>query len=210
MPVSKTPGEYYRYYCASQHRVEQWVQETGLQLQQCQSSQSDSVQWKGFLEDPGLITPISISCALDKGESREIEKDISLAEHVPRNHDGSSQSRSRHLKSAQMKVEDPDDLATARSSSKHSKKSKLSMRTISTSKTKPSSASRKRHPRTEDNATQSMLVYLPYGVIPLLLAMTTGSSSVSLAAASIMLAGYFCLDHKVGPALSPISMITLL
>jgi hypothetical protein len=139
---------------------------------------------------------------LDKGESRESEKNI--PEHVPRNHDGSSQSHSHDLKPTQMKVEDPDDIATARSSSKHSKKSKLSMRTISTSKTKPSSASRKRHSRTEDNATQSMLVYLPYGVIPLLFAMTTGSSSVSLAAASIMLAGYFCLDHKVGPALSPV------
>lgn len=196
MPVSKTPGEYYHYYRASQRRVEQWVQETGLQLQQCQSSHSDLVQWKGFLEDPGLLTPISIPCALDKGKIGESDiQECKRLPYDPRSHEGSSQPQEHDLGSKQVQV-DPIDIATARSSSKHSKKSKRSMRTISTSKSKPSS--RNHHARIKDNPSRSILVYIPYGVIPLLFAMTTGSSSVSLAAASIVLAGYFCLDNKVG------------
>jgi len=228
MPVSKTPLECYRYYCASQRRVEQWVQDTGHhQLQQSQGSQSNSnstQQWHGFLEDPCLVTPISMPPPLDKAEADAFHLNSHDLDGVnkPEN-DVNGNSQRRRGRSASVRKDDhdsirprprtledtrispKDDVTVAPSSSKRSKNSTQSRQT---SKGKPSySSSRKRRriQREEDGgkANRSTLGYVPYGIVPLLFAMATGSSPMSLAAASIILAGYFCLDYNASiPVLS--------
>ena len=216
MPVSKTPLEYYHYYSASQRRVEQWVQDTGHQLQQSQGSQPNSIQWQGFLEDPCLATPISMSPLLDKAEKDQADA-FHVHSHdlhgtngvengnnqrrkcrsasVRKEDDDSSRSRPRTLEVA--RISPKDDVTVAPSSSKHSKNSAQSGQTL---KSKLShGSSRKRRPlRKEDGGKEnrSILVYVPYGIVPLIFAMATGSSPMSLAAASIILAGYFCLDYN--------------
>ncbi|KAF9524398.1 hypothetical protein CPB83DRAFT_861296 [Crepidotus variabilis] len=287
MPIEKTPVEYYQSYCASQRRVEQWVSDTGQHLEQPQGGPSQQPEWKGFLEDPGLITPISMATPLDKGKSRETDSqppDItdrltgsektksslripgalavssasdaqSRLQPLPTSSsskrtldndtikEGQSSilevptaSHSRTQESKKIRSYPPedilDDLTLPRSSSKHSKESKHTRRTLETSKSKQSlsSSSRKHREREREkerdrdrervrdpsrshtHRTRSrsrkhrddsldladwapILAYVPYGIIPLLFAMTTGSTSLSLAAAAIMLAGYFCVDY---------------
>ena len=233
MPISKSPLEYYRYYCASQRRVEQWVQDTGQTIPS--SPAQSETQWRGFLEDPCLATPISLPPPLDhrrepKHESEDrrlagvleqesqvypqyptpeidhahdIDHDIPHATSQRRpsvtttpkgTHDDSTRlQRSRAGTQRPRSDEKPvGDLVPALpSSSKHSKDSKQSRHT-SKSKNSSSSSSRKRK---EAETRRSVFAYVPYGIIPLLFAMTTGSSAVSLATASIMLAGFFCLDY---------------
>ena len=236
MPISKSPLEYYRYYCASQRRVEQWVQDTE-RLSQTSPVQSErsTTQWRGFLEDPGLATPISLFLPLDKSkpesedqhltgvpkfgsqdsslyptpeverlcEAHELDDDSSRALNQRRpplstmpqgsRNDSTPSQPTRAVSQKSRTDETPVTVhvPVVPTSSKLSKDSKQS-RNTNTSKSK-SSLSRKRQHR-KVHAYRSIFVYVPYGIIPVLIAMTTGSSAVSLAAASIMLAGYFCLD----------------
>jgi len=222
MPITKSPFEYYRYYCASQRRVEEWVQDTALLQTSLTQSPTTATQWLGFLEDPGLATPVAPASHLDKREDRHLagnpEHDFqSHPQHQTRetarpdqvhgpetphaagdratlfkkgSHDDSTPSGEKPV---------ADRVPALPSSSKHSKDSKQSRHT-SKSKNSSSRSSRKRQSRKgDDDIHRSFFVYFPYGVIPLLFAMTTGSSAVSLAAASIMLVGYFCLDYTSTP-----------
>jgi len=239
MPISKNPLEYYRYYCASQRRVEQWVQDTERLSQSSPllSTSSTTPQWRGFLEDPCLATPISPPLPLDRREPKcEPEKwhlagvpehDSQVCRSAPTQeiegshyldhsssratsqsrtpsttapkggHDDSSLSQRPRAGSQQLTlVENPvaDHATAVPTSSKHSKDSKQS-RNTSKSKNSGTSSSKKRRFREDVGGHRSNFGYVPYGIIPLLFAVTTGSSAVSLAAASIMLAGYFCLDY---------------
>jgi len=259
MPGEKTQLEHYHYYCASQRRVEEWVQETEQQLKFSQNGAAPDMLARGFLEDPCLATPVSLSAPdLDKGKGKAREEDISFSSlssaavnphdllgasferpSVPHRHhqdDDDSEpplpiriSTSRHQRKRSRDQQDPSQHASSsrsrptlglgskkikvdseeaisgRSSSKHSKNSKDSkysrQATIGTGTSKSRSSSRKHHHhRTRSShqhrAGKSIVAYLPYGVIPLLFAMTTGSSVVSLAAAAIMLVGYLCMDYN--------------
>ena len=223
MPITKSPFEYYRYYCASQRRVEEWIQDTAL-LQTLTQSPTTATQWLGFLEDPGLATPISPARHLDERKDRHLlgsnsqshpQLQIREAEPPDQAHVPEAPCAAGD-RATLFKKGDHDDLTPSSagekpitdrvpalpSSSKHSKGSKQSRHT-SKSKNSSSRSSRKRQSRKEDDVIRrSFFVYVPYGVIPLLLAMTTGSSALSLAAASIMLAGYFCLDFTSTVSLS--------
>lgn len=297
MPIEKNADDYYKSYCASQRRVEQWVSETEKQILQEQgqgsSPASQQPEWKGFLDDPGLVTPVSMApMTLAKGKSRETqaETDVGsmavsdpthrLSQLTHRSAAGSSApkasiietsdtqgrrmvvptmtattapttttippssskrtldqhrlpqsqettpTRSRTLDNKKSKIdlgmssfkfEPPDDtlndLPRSASKQSHSKELKHSQsrRTLD-SKGKPISTSSSRKHRSvsrshkPSRSTRSpafdldfsdltpMLAYVPYGVIPLLFAVTTGSIGLSLAAAALMLVGYFSLD----------------
>ena len=222
MPITKSPFEYYRYYCASQRRVEEWVQDTALLQTSLTQSPTTATQWLGFLEDPCLATPVAPACDLDKREDRhlagspeQVHDSQSHPHHQTREAARQNQThvpetpRAAADRPTLFKKGSQDDSTPSRgdekpvadrvpalpSSSKHSKDSKQSRHT-SKSKNSSSRSSRRRQPRKEDNDIhRSFFFYVPYGVIPLLFAMIIGSSAVSLAAASIMLAGYFCLDY---------------
>jgi len=244
MPITKNPLEFYRYYCASQRRVEQWVQDTGRLIQSSPvQSESSTTQWRGFLEDPCLATPISLPPPLDSREPQHDSGDGYLSD-IPEqgyqvypqcptpetelqdqthdlyrdspcatsrrrpfattpkgSHDDSTRPRAGSLQ--QISDEKPvgDSAPAVPSSSKHSKDSKHSRHT-SKSKNSGSSSSKKRQTREETDIHRSIFAYVPYGIVPLLVAMTTGSSAVSLAAASLILAGFFCLDYSSTVSLS--------
>lgn len=243
MPITKNPVEFYRYYCASQRRVEQWVQDTGHLIQSSPAqSETSTTQWRGFLEDPCLATPISLPPPLNKREPRhesgdgylsgipELEEsplhpqcptpETELLTHdldhdSPRatsqrrpftttpkgSHDDSTRPRAGSQQQRSDEKPVGDHAPAVPSSSKHSKDSKQSRHT-SKSKNSGSSTSRKRQSNTEVDIHRSIFAYVPYGIIPLFVAMTTGSSAVSLAAASLVLAGFFCLDYTSTVSLS--------
>jgi hypothetical protein len=230
MPISRNPLEYYHYYCASQRRVEKWLQDTGPGSPP--QSETSTMQWLGFLEDPGLATPISRPLPLDKpkceshlaGIPEHNSQDHPSPEtELMRTHDGgplaagecrpsltatskechgdSALSQRSRAGSQQLPRSDEkpaaDHVPAVPTSSNDSKRT-------SKSKNSNSSSSRRRQSRKEVDIRPSIFAYIPYGIIPLLFAITTGSSAVSLAAASIMLAGYFCLDYTSTVSLSSI------
>ncbi|KAF9477062.1 hypothetical protein BDN70DRAFT_995223 [Pholiota conissans] len=165
MPITQNPEEYYQHYCLSQRRVERWVQETEKQLQLAAAQ-------------------VALSKSQNEGQSRRT----------------TSKESERHAHELPSPPLTPTPLpptqvvGDARQRTSHRLPSVKPHREhdASRSRSRPSSGSKKigsdgRRKRSESPA--SLTTYLPYGILPLLFAVT-GTSVVSVVFALVILAGY--------------------
>ncbi|PPR00544.1 hypothetical protein CVT24_005518 [Panaeolus cyanescens] len=167
MPISDNPLDYYQYYLASQRRVEQWVQETTRELQET----SLTVPILHDTEDC-LTAPETATTSVTR--TTTVTGTISGASRKTTESPPPAESRSRPRPSSKKVKSSRDNDRSSRSKTLSSRKSR------STS-TKHSSA---------------IYRYLPYGVLPILLAVAQPSIP-TVAAAVILLIGYMCMDYEV-------------
>lgn len=192
MPGELTQAEFYHYYTASQRRVELWVQETNKTLSiQGQETQFDIVSFLPSPQQtqtqlPPPIQPLPTPSNLKEQESpnqdaagkpsrlssRRKGHDITRTPSKHRTHDP-SRSRSRPS-SGSKKIPRGHDKPTT-------KASRPSTRPRGTS-------------RHASEVTSGLAAYIPYGVLPLLFAVT-GASTLSIVAGVILLSGFVYVEQ---------------
>lgn len=196
MPGELTQAEFYHYYTASQRRVELWVQETNKTLSiQGQETQLPEKDILSFLPSPQqtqtqLPPPIQ-PLPIPPSNLKEPESpDQDVAGKPPRL---SSRSKGHDITRTPSKHRAHDP---SRSRSRPSSGSKKIARghdkpTTKASRTSTRPRSTGRH-SSED--TFGLAAYIPYGVLPLLFAVT-GASTLSIVAGVILLSGFVYVEQ---------------
>jgi hypothetical protein len=198
MPGELTQAEFYHYYTASQRRVELWVQETNKTLSiQGQETQLPEKDILPFLPSPQLTQtqlPLPIQLLpttpsnLKEQESpdqdvagkpprlsgRSKDHDITRTPSKHRAHDP-SRSRSRPSSGSKLKIARGHDKPTTKASR---------------TSTRPRSAGR----HSSEDTSSGLAAYIPYGVLPLLFAVT-GASTLSIVAGVILLSGFVYVEQ---------------
>jgi len=196
MPGELTQAEFYHYYTASQRRVELWVQETNKTLSiQGQETQLPEKDILSFLPSPQQtqtqlppqIQPLPTPSNLKEQESpdQDVAGKPSRLSSRSKGHD-ITRTSSKH------RAHDP-----SRSRSRPSSGSKKIARGHDKPTTKASrtTSTRPRSPgRHSSEDTSGLAAYIPYGILPLLFAVT-GASTLSIVAGVILLSGFVYVEQ---------------
>ncbi|PPQ80712.1 hypothetical protein CVT25_001832 [Psilocybe cyanescens] len=199
MPGELNAVEYYHYYQASQRRVERWVQKTDKELRAAATGSAAQTS-----------SPVVVVNEEKKGKGME-DRSVTVQQHQQQHHQqqhrqGEQHDRRRRLErtsSSKHRTSDGRSHSHSRPSS-GSKKIRTSHTSGLPGQPNPKASSRHAHPRRESSRTAystgdiTLSSYLPYGVLPLLYAIT-GSPALSVIAAILLLAVYLYVDYD-GPA----------
>lgn len=169
MPTEQTQVEYYHYYRASQKRVQQWVQKTSQELQAGTASAGRSSDLRLNTGDSGKVVERGNGDASGSGSRRK-------------------GSRRRSPSSSKRQLRDQDHQVDGLRSRDPSSRSPSTRKKAKTNSNDP----RSRKPYSSEALTISSL--LPFGVLIFVL---TPPSVATLFSATILLAGYFCVDYSV-------------
>lgn len=184
MPTEQSQLEYYHYYRASQRRVQQWVQKTSRELDSAARSSSSDLH----LNDGDNVKDAGSGSGSGGGSGSRRRKS----------------RRTRSPSSSRRQIHTQMDISSSRSrggpsSSSRRKKNQATKTTPDhhDGHTTPTpTRSRKPYYYSSDGLAISSL--LPFGLFPLLFALTPPSVA-TLFSATILLAGYFCVDYSVSP-----------
>jgi len=212
MPGELTQAEFYHYYTASQRRVELWVQETNKTLSIQARAQGQATQFLendiiSFLPSPQqtqtqLPLPIqhqhqplpTPSHSQLKEQESPTSQDAAAGKPPPRR---SSRSKGHEITRTSSRDRAPHSPSHSRSRPSSGSK-KIAARGHHKLTTKASrSASPPPRPRHSSEDTSSGLAaYIPYGVLPLLFAVTqAGASTLYIVAGVILLSGFVYVDQ---------------
>jgi len=197
MPGELTQAEFFHYYTASQRRVELWVQETNKTLSiQGPETQLPEKDILSFLPSPQQtqtqlpppIRPLPISRSLKEQESPGQDaagKPPRLSSSRSKNH-GITRTPSKHRVHDPSRSRSRPSSGTKKIARGHDKPITKASRSTST---RPRGAGRH---SSED--TFGLAAYIPYGVLPLLFAVT-GASTLSIVAGVILLSGFVYVEQ---------------
>ena len=196
MPGELTQAEFYHYYTASQRRVELWVQETNKTLsirgQETQFHQKDIISFLPSPQQtqtqlPPPIQPLPTPSNLKEQESssHDAAGKPSRLSSRSKGHDILTRAPSR------QRAHDP-----SRSRSRPSSGSKKITKGHDKPTTKASRTSTRPRGtgRHSSEHTSGLAAYIPYGVLPLLFAVT-GTSTLSIVAGVILLSGFVYVEQ---------------
>jgi len=196
MPGELTQAEFYHYHAASQRRVELWIQETSKTL----SIQGQEVHLpeKDILFLPSPLQPQPQPRPLP-APSKEQEPPSQDAAIKPRQLSSHSESHDIARPSSKHRAHDP-----SRSRSRPSGSKKIARRQEKPTKVASPTSTRPRGTRPPSEHSSGLASYIPYGVFPLLFAVT-GASTLFIVAGVILLSGYVYVEQQensVSPALN--------
>ncbi|KAF4610674.1 hypothetical protein D9613_007311 [Agrocybe pediades] len=205
MPIEQDPQEIYHCYQESQRRVELWVRSTtkelrelGIGLQVQQQAALPSTQ----LPSPPVSIPVPLDAKPHRAQLQPQGAGTEEAGHVPalmkekdnaHGHPERSSSRPSSGSKPRKLVKDSAVEAERKHASAHTSQS-----TPAKSKSSSRSSRRRREAgsfpdRVSRDGTGNISSYLPYGVLPILYALTR-SPALSIVAGVILLVGYLIVD----------------
>ena len=210
MPGELTQAEFYHYYTASQRRVELWVQETKKTLsvqaqtqgQETQVLENDIIS---FLPSPQqtqtqLPLPIQHHQSLPtptsqlKEQESPTSQDAAAAAAVGKPPRLSSRGKGHELTrtSSRDRAHNPSHSRSRPSSGSK----RIAARGHHKLTTKVSRSSTPRHRHSSEHTSSGLAAYIPYGVLPLLFAVTqAGASTLYIVAGVILLSGFVYVEQ---------------
>jgi len=188
MPGELTQAEFYHYYAASQRRVELWVQETSKTLS-IQGQETHLPEKDILLLLPSPPQPQTQPLPAPSKEQESLIQDTSGKPQQPSSH---SKSHDITRPSSKHRAHDP-----SRSRSRPSSGSKKIARRHEkpTKEVASRTSTRPRGTRHSSEHSSGLASYIPYGVFPLLFAVT-GPSTLFIVAGVILLSGYVYVEQQ--------------
>jgi len=212
MPGELTQAEFYHYYTASQRRVELWVQETNKTLSIQARAQGQDTQFLendiiSFLPSPQPQLPLPIQ---HQHQPLPTPSHSQLKEQEsPTSHDAAAaaagnppprlSSRSKGHEITRTSLRDRAQHNPSHSRSRPSSGSKKIAarghhKLTATKASRAASTPRPRH--SSEDTSCGLAAYIPYGVLPLLFAVTqAGPSTLYIVAGVILLSGFVYVDQ---------------
>ena len=215
MPGELTQAEFYHYYTASQRRVELWVQETSKTLSVQAQAQGQETQFLekdiiSFLPSPQQTQtqtqlplpiqhhhqPLPTPTSHLKEQESPTSQDAAAAAAAGKPPRLSSRGKGPH----EITRTSSRDRALHNPSHSRSRPSSGSKRIAARGHhkltTKVSRSSTPRHRHSSEHTSSGLAAYIPYGVLPLLFAVTqAGASTLYIVAGVILLSGFVYVEQ---------------